>query len=184
MTSKHSWQQLDSRIVYQNPWIKVREDKVVRPNGQPGIYGVVMTPPSVMIVPLTENGEVYMIGQNRYPTEKFSWELPAGGSDNQNLLTAAKRELKEETGLEAGSWEEIGSFQVMNGICSEICHVFIARELRATPGNSQDEEGITTVRIVAFSELLAMIRSGECDDGMSIAAIMQAALYLGILKQG
>src|SRR5258708_5043977 len=96
---KNSWKRLSSVIVYKNPWWQVREDKIIRPGGEEGTYCVIETPQSAEIVAVTEKQEVYLIGQYRYPIEKFSWTVPGGTVDNEteDFLEAAKRELREET---------------------------------------------------------------------------------------
>ena len=179
--SDFPWKQLSTKIVYENPWLKIREDAVIRPDGSEGIYGVIMTPPSVFIVAINDHKEIALIGQYRYPTQKYSWELPGGGSDNQPILEAAQRELIEETGYTAKNWKLAGSFQAMDGISDEICYVFIAEDLTNTDQAEQDDEGITHMKFVPFFELIEMILSGELDDGQSIATIMKAALSLGWL---
>src|SRR5439155_7079061 len=95
------WQVLGSRQVYENAWIRVREDDVIRPDGQPGIYGVVeFQGLAVAIIALTEDEQVYLVGQYRYPTDTYSWEVVEGTSEaGEEPLAAAKRELSEETGL-------------------------------------------------------------------------------------
>lgn len=172
------WKKLSSKIAYQNKWYKVREDEVIRPNGEKGMYAVVETPPSVFVVALTEDQEVYLVGLYRYPTGKYQLELPAGGSDNQNLLSAAKRELLEETGLEAGDWEKVGEFQPFNGISNETSHVFLAQDLSQTLKHKKKEEGIEEIRILPFKDVFKMIKSGEINDGQTIAALTLATLHI------
>ena len=103
------WRVLGSRPVYENPWISVREDEVVRPDGNLGIYGVVHYKNTAVGVLPVEDGHVYLVGQYRYPLERYSWEIPEGGCpEDEDPLQAARRELKEETGLEATRWEKLG----------------------------------------------------------------------------
>ena len=104
-----SWRTHGSRVVYENAWIRVREDEVTRPDGGRGIYGVVeTTAPSVFIVALTAAEEVLLVGLERYTTGRPSLEIPAGNSEGDDPLVAARRELREETGRVAGSWELVG----------------------------------------------------------------------------
>lgn len=176
------WRTLSSRIAYSNPWFGVREDKVVRPDGVEGVYNVVETKaPAVFIVPLTEQNQIYLVRLFRYPTQDFSWELPAGNSDGEQPELAARRELLEETGLVADQWETVGTFNAMNGICSERSYVLIARQLHQTQQDSQLEEGISEVQAFPFGEVFDMVRSGAMHDGQSIAAVTKAALHLGLL---
>lgn len=112
--------------------MKIHEDEVLRPDGSYGQYSFVETSNSVFIIPIDEKQNVYLVGQWRYPTKSFSWEFPGGGGDGQNILQAAKRELKEETGFEAEIWTEVGKLEPMNGVCSEIEYVFVAQNLDQT----------------------------------------------------
>ncbi len=94
------WKKISSQKIYQNQWFSLREDQVISPGGEKSIYGVVETSPAIAIVPLTSKLETYLVGQYRYPLNTYSWEVPEGGADpDESNLEAAKRELKEETGL-------------------------------------------------------------------------------------
>lgn len=176
---KNSWKKLSSKIVHQNPWYQVREDKIVRPDGQHGSYFVIKTKgPSVFIVPLTSKNEVYLIKLYRYTSRQNSWEIPGGNSEGEEILTAAKRELMEETGLIAKTWKRIGTFQAMNGIVEEPGNVFIARDISMTGVNDKTGEGITDIKRVPFKKVLGMIAKSEITDAHSIVALTHAWLYL------
>lgn len=175
---KNPWKKISSKTVYKNPWIKVREDVVVRPDGRRGIYGVIENGPSVFIVPLTEKQETYLVGQFRYTTGVFSWEVPGGGSDGRSLLRAAKRELAEETGLTARRWSHVGRFQVFNGFCNEWGHIYIARDIKSTDTSKQGDEGISKMKKVLLKNALKMVRSGEITDSASIVALTRVAMEL------
>ena len=106
-----------SRLVYENPWIRVREDQVLRPDGLPGIYGVVeFKNRAVGVLPVDHDGSVWLVGQYRYPLQAYSWEIPEGGSpESESPEATAIRELREETGLTAGRVELVlttSSFQL------------------------------------------------------------------------
>ncbi len=138
------WRTRTSTTVYENPWIRVREDAVDRPDGTAGIYGVVeVRNPAVFVVPLTDADEVVLVEVDRYTTG-ISLEVPAGGSDGEDLLLAAQRELREETGLVAESWERIGSMFALNGISNAPEHVFLARGLR--PSGEPTEHAVRASR--------------------------------------
>lgn len=172
------WKKVSTKIVYENPWFRVREDQVEKPGNRIGVYGVVETPPSVFIVALNEREEVYLIGLFRYPTGKYGLEIPAGNSENEEPLLAAKKELLEETGLEANEWVELGKFHPWNGISAELSYVFLARNLKETGKDLDPNEGILEVRKIAFAEVFNMIKSGEINDGQSISALTLAKIYL------
>lgn len=177
----NAWLTRSSTTVYENPWIRVREDEVDRPDGAPGIYGVVeVRNDAVFVVPVTDDDEVVLVEVGRYTTGVLSLEVPAGGSDGQEPLLAARRELREETGLAADRWELLASMFALNGICHAPEHVFLARGLRpADEPTEQAEEGITAVRNVPWSQVLGLVADGTITDGETVAALMYAAIALG-----
>jgi len=174
------WQTHGSTTAYENAWIRVREDRVTRPDGESGVYGVVeMKHASVFVVAVTDDDEILLVELHRYPTGTASVEIPAGGSDGEDALPAAQRELREETGLEADHWTPLGSMWALNGVCRAPEHVFLARGLRPVEGAKPAEEGITGVRRVPWPHVLEMVRTGEITDSESIASLLFAAIELG-----
>lgn len=177
------WRTTGSRVVYENRWIRVREDAVQHPDGKPGVYGVVeVRQPAVFVVAVTDDDEVVLITQHRYTTGPGSVEVPAGGSDGQEPLVAAQRELAEETGLAASRWTAVGDVESLNGVADAPGHVFVAQGLSRLPGSAaahQAEEGISAVRLVPFGQVLAMAAAGEIRDGESLAALALAGIHLG-----
>lgn len=182
-----SWPIRATRTVYENRWVRVVEDEVVRPDGGIGIYGVVeMAHPAVFVVAMTENDEVLLVTVDRH-TVGPSIEVPAGGSDGEDPLVAAQRELAEETGYEASEWREIGRMSALNGLARAPEHVFLATGLRRPGADGEAdashetrlEEGISAVSPVPWAEAMRMVREGEIGDGESVAALFYAALALG-----
>lgn len=178
-----AWVTHDSETKYANRWIHVREDRVTGPGGD-GIYGVVsMRHPAVFVVALDDEDRVCLVTLDRYTTGR-STEVPAGGTDGDEPLVAAQRELLEETGLEAADWIEIGCMNALNGIADAPEHVFLARGIHLSTAadeaaQTQSEEGIESVRWIPFAEVLRMIADGEITDGETVAAIAYAGLRLG-----
>jgi 8-oxo-dGDP phosphatase len=176
-----TWPVHAQRVVYENPWIRVLEDDVTRPDGSEGIYGVVeMRHPAVFVVAMTEDDEVLLVTVDRHTVGR-SVEVPAGGSDGEDPLVAARRELLEETGYEASDWREVGAMTALNGICRAPETVWLATGLRPAESHAHHraEEGIHEVRAVPWAEVMRMVRGGEIGDGESVAALMYAALALG-----
>ncbi len=180
-TSKklHSqWQTTTSKVVYKNPWITVREDRVIRADGTSGLYGVVEVKPSVFIVAFTAENKVLFIQQFRYTNGQMSWEIPAGGCELDDPLFAAKRELQEETGCSASEWQAVGSFYPNNGISTEKSFVFVAKNLVQTGKNEMGAEGIVQLSEFSWEEIDEMLLSGELNDGQVISSLALARLYL------
>lgn len=174
-----AWTTRSTRTVYENRWIHVREDEVTGPHGD-GIYGVVrMQHPAVFVVALDERERVCFVELERYTTGR-SLEVPAGGSDGEDPLHAAKRELLEETGVTASDWSSLGRMNALNGIADAPEYVFLARGLTMTnAAASQREEGIDAVRWIPFAEALELVASGEVSDGETIGALALAGIRLG-----
>ncbi|MFW6776199.1 NUDIX domain-containing protein [Nocardioides sp. CPCC 205120] len=176
---------MSGRVVHENPWIVVTQDEVVRPDGTPGTYGVVeLRSPAVIVVAITDDDEVVLVRCDRYTTGP-GWEVPAGGADDDDPLTAARRELGEEAGLVAEHWRDLGPVTSLNGVCRAPGRVFLARGLRPAPERvEQAVEGISEVRAVPWAELLGMVAAGEVPDGETLAALLLAAVAEGRVAGG
>jgi 8-oxo-dGTP pyrophosphatase MutT (NUDIX family) len=170
--TKNPWRKLTSREVYDNSWIRVREDQVIRPDGQPGIYGAVHYKNiAVGILPVEED-EIYLVGQYRYVLDLYSWEIPEGGCpEGEDILAAAQRELEEETGLSAADWELMGEAHLSNSVSDELAVWFLATRLTEGLHHPEGTEQIN-VRRVPFEEALRMALAGEITDALSLLAIM------------
>ena len=171
------WTTLSRRLVYENPWIRVREDQVLRPDGQPGIYGVVeFKNRAVGVLPVDHEGQIWLVGQYRYPLDLYSWEIPEGGSPEfESPEETARRELREETGLLAGKLELIGTAHLSNSVCDEVAFIYRATEL--TQGSSMPE-GTEKLhaRRMSWDEAWGMLRRGEITDSMSVIALLHEAV--------
>ena len=180
-----AWPVTASRTVYDNPWITVREDAVVRPDGSPGTYGVVsLHHEAVFVVALTRAEEVVLVEVDRH-TVGLSLELPSGGTDGEETLAAAARELREETGLVADDLRVIARMSSLNGICEAPGRVVLATGVH-DPGEGdrpeeRELEGIRSVRAVPWRELVRLIATGAITDNESVAAVGYAAAHLGRL---
>ncbi len=172
------WTTLASRLLYDNPWIAVREDRVLRPDGQPGIYGVVhFKNRAVGVLPVEDDGSVWLVGQHRYPLDRYSWEIPEGGApEGESPEDCADRELREETGLVAAHLQFLADVHLSNSVSDE--HGLLFRATGLTPGPSQPEGSERLdVRRVAWPEALARLRRGEITDSLSMIALLHEALH-------
>ena len=175
---KNPWTTLSSREIYKNEWLRLREDQVVTPGGKRGIYSVIEKSPAIAIIPLTKDMETYLIGQYRYALNTYSWEIPEGGADpGETNLDAAKRELKEETGLEALQWTYLGSLYTSNSIMNEIGHIYLAEDL--TEGESEPEhtEDLSVIKI-PFREVYQKVLDCEIKDALAIIGTMRVHEHL------
>ena len=174
---KSPWKTVSSRTVYKNNWINVREDEVIRPDGNPGIYGVIYIRPSVGVLAMNDRDEVVLVGQWRYSLDRYSWEIPRGGSQpgENEMLEVAQRELQEETGVLADNWHFLGTVDNGNGVANDVQSLYLATGLRHTETNFDPEEDIT-VQWKPFDEVLQMAMNGQITEVCSVAAIFKVAL--------
>ena len=171
-----SWTRLDSRTVYENPWMEVREDHVINPDGGRNHYGYGhFKNRAIAILPLDDEGNTWLVGQQRYTLGEYSWELPMGGAPlDEAPLSAAKRELKEETGLTAERWSEVMRLHTSNSITDEVGIVFIAEGL--TEGDTEFEETEDLeIRRLPLDDAVQLVNDGEITDAVSVAAILRIA---------
>lgn len=168
------WTTKGSRIVYDNKWISVREDSVIDPNGNDTIYGV-LSPKivAVGIIPLDEENNTWIVGQFRYPHDSYSWEIVEGGCPKgTEPLASAKRELKEEAGIEAQHWKHFLTFHTSNCMTDEVAHVWVARGLSF--GESEpDEDEKLKVQKIPFSELVELVMEGIITDSITVCAVLK-----------
>lgn len=171
------WRRVSRRVAYENPWIEVLHDDVIRPDGQPGIYGVVhFRHLAIGVVPLDRNDRVLLVGQYRYTLDHYSWEIPEGGGDlDEDPEAAARRELVEETGYSGGQWRELCRAELSNSVTDERMVLFVATDLESGPASPEGTEQLE-LRWVPFDEAMAMIHRGEISDAMTILAMQQLAL--------
>lgn len=162
---------LSSEIVFSTPHFEIAKERFVRHDGEEYDYWVLEKQPSVFIIAASDDDKIYFVKQFRYPTKRWSLELPAGGTDGEVPLDAAKRELLEETGLKAHKWTSFGTYQVSPGLSTNIGHIWVAKALEMTRENKQKEEGITECIKLSIPEIKEKITSGEISDSCTMAVL-------------
>ncbi len=171
------WVRGPGRPVYDNPWIAVTEYAATAPTGSSATYGLVSFKNyAVAILPLFEDGTTILVGQNRFPLGDYSWEIPEGGGPrDQDPLESAKRELGEETGLQAGEWREVLRTQLSNSVSDEEAVGYIALNLSAADErhDADDTENLETVR-VPYRDALAAAMAGDLKDMLTVAMLLKA----------
>lgn len=170
------WGRRSRRLVYENDWIALHHDEVTRPDGTPGIYGVVhFKTLAVGVVALDPDDRVLLVGQWRYTLDRYSWEIVEGGAVfDEDPLEGARRELREETGYTARTWREIGRSHLSNSVTDEAGVLFLATDLvpgRAEPDGTEE----LAIRWVPFAEALAMADRAEISDLLTQAALDRVA---------
>ena len=163
---------LSSRIAYENPWTRVREDIIRRPDGSEGLYGVVERTDFVVVVPV-QDGRVTLVEQYRYPVRERLWEFVMGMWETRpgtDPAAIAAGELREETGLVAGTITYAGAMFQGAGYCNQRGHVFFATDLTRGEDAREVTEQDLVCRDFALAELEAMLRDGVIRDAMSMAA--------------
>jgi 8-oxo-dGTP pyrophosphatase MutT (NUDIX family) len=176
-TPNGPWNRRSRRVAYENPWITIWHDEVDRPDGSPGIYGVVhFAAAAVGVAVLDAEDRVLLVGQHRYALDAYSWEIPEGGVPaGESPLDGARRELHEETGVEATDWRELLRFHLSNSVSDEAGVLFVARAQRHGEAHPDPTEDLA-IDWVLFDEALAMTRDGRITDAMTIMALQQVAL--------
>lgn len=176
ITHENPWQTLSSTAVYDNPWVTVKHEEVLKPNGEPGIYGLVhFKNRAIAIVPLDNDNYTWLVGQYRYPLKEYSWEIPMGGGPmSEEALDSAKRELKEETGIVADSWTDLGRIHTSNSVTDEEGFMFLAENLSFEEAEPEDTE-ILDLKKVSLQEAIDMIMRSEITDSLTIAALLKVA---------
>jgi 8-oxo-dGTP pyrophosphatase MutT (NUDIX family) len=179
----NSWKTLNSKLVYESPWIAVNKHETINPAGKPAVYSVVnFKNLAIGILPLSNDGYTWLVGQWRYPLNAYSWEIPEGGGPlGEKPLDTAVRELKEETGIVASEFKEIMQLHLSNSATDEHAHVFLATDLRFEEAEPEETEDLK-VKKVHINDAFNMVQSGEITDAISVAAIYKVK-YMIDMKQ-
>ena len=158
ITTENNWKTLSTETVYENAWLELSHRDVINPSGNKGIYGLVkFKNQAIGVIPLDAEGNIYLVGQYRYAIDEYSWEIPEGGGVlGTDVLEAAKRELKEETGLIAGSWTKLARIHTSNSATNEEGFLYIAEDLTQMEAEPEDTEELM-VKKVPLKDAVEMV---------------------------
>ncbi len=182
LQSKGTWRTLSSKKIYRNPWIIVREDAIIHPNGKKGIYGVVEIPPGIFVIAQNSDKKILLIKQSRYPTGITSWELPGDGLKvDRTKKQQALEELQEEALMSAQSFKPLGKTQTQPGITDEIDYFFLATNLTVSGlkerGRAPLEEGVFGRAFFTHTQIRKMIARGSISHAQTITGYFLLLLY-------
>ena len=171
--------QLSSRVVYENAWMTVREDRIERPDGSRGIYGVIDKPDFALVIP-AEDGGFHLVEEYRYPIRRRSWSFPQGtmpGRASADPEQLARRELAEETGLRAGTLAHLGFLHCSHGMSRQGCNIYLATDLRHGVARREHEEQDMRQAWVSRGSFEQMIVGGAITDDATLAAYTLLILH-------
>lgn len=173
------WKVLGEKKMYENPWISLTEYDVLNPSGGKGIYGKVhFKNLAIGVLPLDAQLNTWLVGQYRFPLNRYSWEIPeGGGSIGVEPLESARRELLEETGLVAAEWSPLIEMHLSNSVSDEHAIIFLARNLKQQEAEPEETEQLQ-IKKVSFEEAFQMVEKGMITDSMSVAAILKVKLMI------
>ena len=168
------WRTRSHREVYRMPWLIVTEYEVIRPDGERGLYAVADPGANVTIVALENDESVWLIREFSYPLQRARWILPAGRVEqDEDPLAAAQRELAEEVGLHADTWQLLDASPLSGGFSTQISHAYLARHLSHGPATPEGTEAIEPRRI-PLREAYAACLDGSISDAAVVLAIWHA----------
>jgi ADP-ribose pyrophosphatase len=164
---------------YENPWIVLYHHEVLDPSGLEGIYGLVhFRNKAIAIVPVDENLDTCLVGQYRFPLDRYSWEVPEGGGPlKEEARESAKRELKEETGLSAGILCPILEMDLSNSVTDEVSITYIALELTAGRPQTESTENLKLQKLPLLTAF-EWVKQGKIRDALSVASLMKLQLIM------
>lgn len=173
---------VSTKTVYKSKFFKVEEQEIVLSNKKKLSYSIVKRDPVVVVIPITSDNEIFLVSQYRTLHRKQTLEAVAGHVDKgETPLEAAKRELKEEAGIEAMHWEEIAKMDVSGSIVQAEAHVFLARDLKIGEASPDDEEDITLIKL-PLEDAVKKVLSQEISTASSMTGILMLDKLLGKKK--
>lgn len=176
---ENPWKIKSSKIIYDNPWIKLTEHQVINPSGNDGIYGTIHFKNLALgIIPLDDAYNTWIVGQYRFALNQYSWEIPEGGGKHDAApLASAKRELLEEAGIIARDWKEIMKIHISNSVSDELGIIYVAKNLKFTTPQP-DEDEVLEIKKLPFNELFEMVMEGEITDSLTVAGVLKTKILI------
>lgn len=170
----NTWETLSSELIYESAWIALNKHQTINPAGNPAVYSVVnFKNLAIGILPLSEDGYTWLVGQWRYPLNAYSWEIPEGGGPLGELpIETAKRELKEETGIVAQQFQEIMQLHLSNSATDEHAYIFLATDLTFEEAEPEETEDLQ-IKKIHIDDAYQMVLDGKITDAISVAAIFK-----------
>lgn len=173
------YKKVSSKLVYENPWIKVREDKVTRPDGNPGIFGTVDIGVGASVLAIDRHKQVHLIREWKYPLNRYTLEVISGGVDgDESLEECARRELAEEAGLTGGALTDLGWMETITTIVKAPVRLFLAVDVEQGAANPGADEFLEVVQM-PFSEAIDKAMSAAFEHAATVITILKAARLLG-----
>jgi 8-oxo-dGTP pyrophosphatase MutT (NUDIX family) len=177
MRKNGNWTIKTTRKVFENDFFKVFEDEVIKPDGKDGKYATIRFVKGVSVLPVDDEGFVYLTKQFRYAIERDDLEAVSGAIEDEEPLEAGRREAREELGIEAEDWTDLGRIESDTSITDSTAYLFLARRLTFGKPEREGTEEIETVRM-KFDEALDKVLKGEITHGQTMALILKASHLL------
>ncbi len=177
--TQNPWKTLKSELIYESAWISINKHEVLNPAGNPAVYSTVnFKNLAIGILPLDEELNTWIVGQYRYPINKYSWEIPEGGGHlGIDPLDSAARELSEETGISAKRWTKIQDLHLSNSVTDEVAILYIAQDLTFGESHPEETEELQ-VKKIHFNDLYELVYKGEITDSLTVTAVLKTKLLI------
>lgn len=177
--NENPWKITKTEEIYDTPWIKLVRHEVIHPSGNPGVYSVThFKNLAIGVLPLDDENNTWLVGQYRFPLDKYSWEIPEGGGAlDTSPVESAMRELKEETGITAKEFTEIQRMHLSNSATDELAILYIAKGLSFGEAQPEESEELNCIKI-PFEEVYQKVLIGEITDSLTVAAVLKVKLLM------